>query len=210
MFRVLVSRVLTYMSEACRSGRAPRNQNILSDMALNHMTQGINMFDSAGRLVLSNQRYIKMYGLSPEVVKPGCTVRELVLHRIERGSFFCADPEQYIADLENMIRRRESSKMALELEDGRVIMVVNQPMDGGGWVVTHYDITERHDLLRAQRNAEELLREQKLQLDTALDHMSQALLMFDPSGRLVICNRRYYEMYGLSRDVINLDARFVS
>jgi PAS domain-containing protein len=73
MFRVLVSRVLRYMS-AYRSGRTPRNQNILSDMALSHMTQGVNMLDSAGRLVLSNQRYIEMYGLSPEVVKPGCTV----------------------------------------------------------------------------------------------------------------------------------------
>jgi diguanylate cyclase (GGDEF)-like protein/PAS domain S-box-containing protein len=143
-----------------------------------------------------------MYGLSPDVVKPGCTVRELVLHRIERGSFFCADPEQYIADLENMIRRREASRTILELKDGRVIVVVNQPMDGGGWVVTHDDITERHNLLRAQRQAEELLREQKLQLDTALNRMSQALLMFDASGRLMICNRRYYEMYGLSPDVI--------
>src|SRR6202521_13721 len=204
MFRVLVSRVLRFMS-AYRSGRTPRNQNILSDMALSHMTQGVNMLDSAGRLVLSNQRYIEMYGLSPEVVKPGCTVRELVLHRIDRGSFFCADPDQYVADLENMIRRREPSNTVLELNDGRVIAVVNQPMDGGGWVVTHDDITERHNLLRARRKAEELLREQKLQLDTALNHMSQALLMFDVGGRLIVCNRRYYEMYGLSPELIKPD-----
>jgi PAS domain-containing protein len=63
MIRVLVSRLLAYMSDACRSARAPRNQKVMSDLALNHMTQGVNMFDSAGRLILSNQRYIDMYDL---------------------------------------------------------------------------------------------------------------------------------------------------
>ncbi len=37
-------------------------------------------------------------------------------------------------------------------------------------------------------------------LDAALSNMSQALLMFDSSARLVTCNDRYYEMYGLRPD----------
>jgi diguanylate cyclase (GGDEF)-like protein len=33
--------------------------------------------------------------------------------------------------------------VTVELQDGRVIEVVNQPMAGGGWVATHEEITER-------------------------------------------------------------------
>jgi diguanylate cyclase (GGDEF)-like protein/PAS domain S-box-containing protein len=177
-------------------------QNVLFDAAINNMTQGLNMFDSAGRLLLTNQRYLEMYGLSPEVVKPGCSLRELVEHRIERGSFRGIDPERYVADLESMISEPRPSKTVLELNDGRVITVVNQPIEGGGWVVTHEDITERHNLLLAQRRSEELVREQKLQLDTALNNMVQGLCMFDALGRIITFNQRYAEMMGLSAEFL--------
>jgi methyl-accepting chemotaxis protein len=39
-------------------------------------------------------------------------------------------------------------------------------------------------------------------LATAIDNMSQGLLMFDGSAQLVLCNSRYVEMYGLSPAVV--------
>jgi len=50
------------------------------------------------------------------------------------------------------------------------------------------------ELAGAAKQAEEQLREQKLQLDTALNNMTQGLNMFDTAGRLVVCNERYLEM----------------
>ena len=41
-----------------------QKQNRLVDAALNNMTQGLCMFDKDARLVVSNQRYLTMYGLS--------------------------------------------------------------------------------------------------------------------------------------------------
>ena len=41
------------------------------------------------------------------------------------------------------------------------------------------------------------LSEQSRLLATALDHMSQSLNMFDAEQRLIVCNRRYAEMYAL-------------
>jgi diguanylate cyclase (GGDEF)-like protein len=49
----------------------------------------------------------------------------------------------------------------------------------------------------ALREREDELRAQNLRFDAALNNMSQALLMFDSAARLVICNQRYHEMYGL-------------
>src|SRR4029077_3694351 len=57
------------------------------DRAINNMTQGLLLFDASERLVVCNQRYIEMYGLSPRVIKPGCTFREIIAHRKARGSF---------------------------------------------------------------------------------------------------------------------------
>jgi PAS domain S-box-containing protein len=41
------------------------------------------------------------------------------------------------------------------------------------------------------------LQQQKVQLDTALETMSQGLCMFDADGRIVLCNDRYAAMMGL-------------
>lgn len=78
-------------------------QNRLFDAALSNMAQGLNVFDKAGRLVLSNNRYIEMYGLSRATVKPGITLRELLELRRAAGTFFKIDPEQYAAELKTLI-----------------------------------------------------------------------------------------------------------
>ncbi|MGY3236611.1 diguanylate cyclase (GGDEF)-like protein [Bradyrhizobium sp. USDA 4472] len=49
---------------------------------------------------------------------------------------------------------------------------------------------------------------EKQRLDTALNTMTQGLLMFDQDERLVVCNRRYIEMYGLSTAVVKPGTTF--
>jgi diguanylate cyclase (GGDEF)-like protein/PAS domain S-box-containing protein len=117
-------------------------QNLRFDAALNNMSQALLMFDPWGRLVICNQRYIDMYGLSPDVVKPGCTLRELLDYRTKNGTF-SDDPEQYIERLRAAIAERKGASYLVELPDGRTIAISIQPMADGGWVATHEDITER-------------------------------------------------------------------
>ncbi len=50
------------------------------------------------------------------------------------------------------------------------------------------------------RDSEEVLRQQNMLLDAAVNNMNQALLLFDADGRLLLSNHRYFEMYGLSPD----------
>ena len=54
----------------------------------------------------------------------------------------------------------------------------------------------------ALRQREEELQAQNLRFDAAINNMSQALLMFDSSARLVITNNRYREMYGLPAEIV--------
>jgi diguanylate cyclase (GGDEF)-like protein/PAS domain S-box-containing protein len=44
------------------------------------------------------------------------------------------------------------------------------------------------------------IQEQNERLDTALNNMRQGLLLFDSESRLILCNQRYLQMYGLARE----------
>ena len=57
------------------------------DTALNNMIQGLVMYDASARIVTVNQRYIDMFKLSPDIVKPGCHFQDLIQHRKDTGSF---------------------------------------------------------------------------------------------------------------------------
>ena len=117
-------------------------QKLQLDAALTNMSQGLLMFDSSERIVVCNSRYIEMYRLSSQVVKPGCSLRELLNHRVATGSFLSEDPDRYLSELRAMLAQGKTVSRTTELTDGRVIAVSNRPMEDGGWVATHEDVTE--------------------------------------------------------------------
>ena len=110
------------------------------DTAVNNMTQGLLLFDSSQRLIICNKRYIEMYGLSADVVKPGCSFHDVIAHRAATGSFD-GDVERYVALVLGDIGQRNA--MVITTPDGRFVQVVNEPLADGGWVATHEDVTER-------------------------------------------------------------------
>jgi diguanylate cyclase (GGDEF)-like protein/PAS domain S-box-containing protein len=169
-----------------------RERNMWLDAALNNMTQGLCMFDADERVVVLNRRFLELYKLSPQVVRPGCAFIELLRHRKEVG-LLDVDPEQFRATLLRELATGRSTEIIHRTRDGRFVLAHNQPTPGGGWVTTHEDITER-------RAAEDQVREQKLKLDAALNNMSQGLCMYDAERRVIFCNRRYLEIYGLTAE----------
>ena len=113
-----------------------------TNAAMNNMSQGLVMLDSSTRLVVCNQRYLEMYGLSPEVIRPGCTIREILNHRVATGNLCAGELEQYFAEILDTVSRQAVSTKMTRLPDGRIIRLITHPMEGGGWVATHEDITE--------------------------------------------------------------------
>ena len=69
-------------------------QNRRLSNAIDNMSQGLCMFDAQGRIVLYNRRYIDMYNLSPQIVRPGCSLHELMQHRKDTG-LFSGDVDAY-------------------------------------------------------------------------------------------------------------------
>jgi methyl-accepting chemotaxis protein len=128
-----------------------RNRRLSS--ALNNMSQGLCMFDASGRILASNQPYLKMYSLSPKVVKPGCTLQELLNHRKESGQF-AGNVDEYCRKIFAQVAEGKTFSFNVKATDGRLIRTVNRPMPDGGWVATHDDITEQQQL---EKQREEML-----------------------------------------------------
>src|SRR4029078_9921805 len=118
-------------------------QHLRLDEALNNMNQGLCMFDAQNRLVVWNERYQEMYRIDSRRIWRGCTVHDLLEARMASGTF-PLDPQRYESDLREALKRGQAFTLTFQLKDGRTIAVVNQPMQSGGWVATHEDVTERN------------------------------------------------------------------
>jgi diguanylate cyclase (GGDEF)-like protein/PAS domain S-box-containing protein len=187
--------------------RAENDQKAQLDAALNNMRQGLLMFDSAGRLVLYNQRFLQMYHLSAEAVEPGCTLSDLLRLRKAAGTFK-GNPDQYVAklvDADGTFKGDPDRQIAklfdegkvetkvMELPDGRITSITNQSMPGGGWVSTHEDITER-------RRAEEERDRNREFLDLIIENVPVPVFVKDASKRqYVLINRAAEKFWGIPR-----------
>jgi PAS domain S-box-containing protein len=142
---VLVAIVYTFVRQRRRAGYG---DSARLSMVLNNMTQGVILFDAHERVLVVNDRYVEMYGLSSGVVKPGCTLTELIRNRITTGSLNI-DPGKYRAEIMTAVRSGAVMNRIVETPDGRAILVVNRPIRNGQyWIGTHDDISER---IRAER-----------------------------------------------------------
>ncbi|HEY6258097.1 MAG TPA: methyl-accepting chemotaxis protein [Xanthobacteraceae bacterium] len=114
----------------------------LFNAALDNMSQGLAMFNSAGKLVLFNRRYAEMYDVSAEWLRGGPTVADLLAHRMKTGGFR-GDPQARMAELLATMREGKVIKEIRKVSGGRVYAIANWPAQGGGWVSTHDDITDQ-------------------------------------------------------------------
>ena len=112
------------------------------DVALNNMTHGLCMFDAERRLIVCNDTYVRMYDLSRDLCRPGTSYWRIHEYRVEMGNNSIAGPEQTAAEKDGECGQGASAFVE-ELMDGRIIAISQKPMQGGGWVAVHEDITER-------------------------------------------------------------------
>jgi diguanylate cyclase (GGDEF)-like protein/PAS domain S-box-containing protein len=165
------------------------------DTALNNMTQGLVLYDASARIVTCNRRYLDMYNLSTEVVKPGCGFFDLIRHRKETGSFD-GDVEEFCSNILRNIAAGKVNSSIMQIADGRSFQIVNKPLAQGGWVATIEDITERRNLEQERDRTSAFLRQ-------IIDHIPTQITVKDVRDhRYVLANRVAETQFGMSRDDI--------
>jgi PAS domain S-box-containing protein len=131
-----------HLQELQRREEELKIQNERFDAAINNMGNGLCMFDADQRLIVCNERYAEMYGLSVEQTRPGKTLRSILESRVAAGCYPGDDPERYIQDRTDFVRGGRMHD-TIPLRDGRIIMITHHALRGSGWVATHQDVTEQ-------------------------------------------------------------------
>lgn len=140
------------------SGHMLDDKSLLLGIAMNSMAQGVVMFDASGRLVICNDRYLEMYALPRDRVRPGCTLRDVIQCRVESGMLE-RDGEEYRVALMRTMASGVTLTSEVEAADGRIISITNRPINGGQFLVgIHEDITERR---QAERNSVSLAEQER-------------------------------------------------
>jgi diguanylate cyclase (GGDEF)-like protein/PAS domain S-box-containing protein len=184
--------VLSTSAELQSSKQSLEQSNLLLQTALSNIADGLSVFDQHMHLVVCNERYWEMYGLSSEETKPGATLRSILEARIRAGNIE-DDPAQYVHSRLQKSDWRHAHYAENILSDGRIYAVNHRPMPGGGWVATHADVTE-------QRRAELELGETKQFLDSIIENIPVAIVVKDAKTRkYLLVNRAFEAMLGYPR-----------
>ncbi len=112
--------------------------------AINSMPLGLCMFDTEQKLIVCNQRYAEIYGVSEEHTRPGTPLEAILKSRLKVS----ADAQATERDMmERLIAIRAGKPWFSinELSDGRIIAASHHPLSNGGSVATHEDVTERRE-----------------------------------------------------------------
>jgi len=193
MILLLVIRQINRQNREARERVNLQKQQL--DTALNNMTQGLVLYDGSGHLVLCNQRFIDMFGLSTDIVKAGADARDVMHHRVAAGSFE-GNPDQFYDDVQRSLARGEVATKIAASTDGRSFQIVNQPLPQGGWVSTIEDITER-------RRVEQERDRNYAFLSQILDHIPSPITVKDARDRrYLLANRVAAEQFGVPKEQI--------
>jgi diguanylate cyclase (GGDEF)-like protein len=110
---------------------------------LGNISQGVTLYDSEARLVVSNRRYAEIYRIDPDRIVPGISLAEIVALRVRQGTGPLESAEAYVALIANVPDMDEDRLITVPLRDGRTVAIQQRRMQDGGWVATHEDITQR-------------------------------------------------------------------
>ncbi|MFH1342601.1 MAG: PAS-domain containing protein [Pseudomonadota bacterium] len=169
--------------------------------ALNNMAQGLVMFDSKTKILMTNIAFRTMYELPPHIIQAETTLRDILVYRAGKD-LFTGNIDDFMVDVLDRIARGKPSVRELSLADGRIIRVSEQPMAGGGWVSTHEDFTE-------QRRGQRILERTEQFLVAVIENVPEGIIAKDARTlRYVFVNRAAEQMIGMLRtEIIGKTAR---
>ena len=136
--------------------------------AIDYIPQGLGVFDSDGRLQLSNARYQKLLGLEDRLVVPGTSISDIVQFLADRGDLGGGDPAEVARSrIEGLMKKSQTISQRLGVT-GQQLEIQSSQLEEGGIVVSLMDVTDRAD-------AEAALASVNLSLERRVEERTSAL-----------------------------------
>lgn len=170
---------------------------------LDNFPAGISFVDRDLNLAACNDRFRRLLDLPDPLFANGMPTLEMVFRfNAARGEYGPGDPEEQVQSRLAVARKATAHVFERTRPDGTVIEIRGTPIQGGGFITTYTDVTERHVAQTRLAESEQQARAQSESLQLTLANMSQGLGMFDARGALMVWNRRFIDLYRLPPDEV--------
>jgi PAS domain S-box-containing protein len=125
---------------------------------LDHIDQGISVFDRSLRLVGWNRRFVELIDIPPAMVRVGTPFENFIRYNAERGEYGPGSVDDLVAERVRLARTFVRHDFERVRPNGVVLSVQGAPLADGGFVTVYTDVTQR-------RRAEALIREHSEELE---------------------------------------------
>jgi PAS domain S-box-containing protein len=177
---------ITAEVEANRRAEAIHGQFV---EAIESIPASLMLFDAEDRLVICNSITASFFPKATHLLRPGTSFEELLRAHGESGIV----PEA-TADFEGWVRRRMAAHrdpgeaIVRRWGDGRYVQIIERRTSDGGTIGVRMDVTEL-----TRREAE--LSAARGQLRGAIETMPASFVLYDPEGKVVLCNSKSREFF---------------
>ncbi|MFO0996404.1 MAG: PAS-domain containing protein, partial [Alphaproteobacteria bacterium] len=161
------------------------------ELLLDHLAEGVALFDEDGHLVAFNQSYVELLQLPSDFVSIGMSIDDVIRFRAKRGDYGSGDLNTLIAERVEANRSGIVSAPDSTLPDGRIVRLKIVTVPKVGLVATVTDVTE-------DRRAEETRHVLEERQRAVADHAPILMWLTDASGRATYYNAAWLAFRGVT------------
>jgi signal transduction histidine kinase len=140
-----------------RSEARLKRRSSLLQSTLEHIGEGLSVFDSRGRLIAWNSRFCELLDL-PADLTIGAPLRDILMLQAVRGDFGDGEPEAEVAKRLELFYRNVPTVKERVTPGGRILQIFRRAMPNGAVVSVYSDITDlkasERKLIQARSQAE--------------------------------------------------------
>jgi len=160
------------------------------------LDQGFVVWDKNDRIITCNQIFQNFLDYPDDLIHPGTHLSQLIRYRADLGGYGEGDQEQQVKDRVKKIKADWKSLDSVVMNRSGVSMILRRhAVPGYGGITTFTDITEL-------RSKERDLQRQEVFLQSALDRMTNGLVIYDDQNKIITANQRFKDLFEFPDELV--------
>jgi PAS domain S-box-containing protein len=183
------------VTELKRSQLEIEKQSDVLKLTLENMGQGITMVDKDLNTIALNEKFLELMDFPPEKFHQGFTMEQAFRFNAERGEYGPGDIDEQVRARLELSSKFQPHQFERTRHDGTIVEITGNPIEGGGFVSTYTDITER-------KQAEDSLKSALSEFNAVLDNIEYGVVFMGPDLRARIANRAFSQIWNVPPEFI--------